>query len=856
MSSIEKNVEIKVETMENGILSFFKKNEKESSVSNDQEIIDIDEEKLQSLIVLKVEKKNSGNKIVPFITRIAKSVINGEKNGKKFSKGEKPTSREGEFFPRISEDFSPDFKFPEVSNKKRLFGYIGNSLNVELLKSFFRENEEIFSSVLTRDRKLKNDFKFVDLFSGIGGFHQAIKQTFPKSECVAAVEKDDFCKETYLLNYESKNFYSDITNEKETQIHLVNSNIEYDLVTAGFPCTPFSKAGKMLGVNHPEGKLFDSVVKIIRDYNNNHEEYEFSGFIAILAEAGNKFSETYKNQNRIKSFDEELREKIIKELEEISKPFKKISQKHRKLNLLNKSGYFLALDIDAKKFANSDFFPPPSKEINKTLFPDSDLSADFPLLAKYRQISENEDKIKDAEYFLRQLRKVYNEEIGTDNSKILFENSKTILRKLVEEDKKVGTIFGKIQSGKTYNYISLFVNAFTNYDFDICVIINGNNDDLYQQNKEVIERKINSIGAAENYQILEAKRDQGLDFQSLFVHAKRKKSKFIIFTLKHRSQLEKVTKLFSSQKLSVKVLIIDDEGDQASLNIKKIKKALGDYYSSNNRSVTNKSIINLKNSCDSFFLSVTATPYANLLIRKEDDLSPDFIEMIPTGRPNNNKKYVGINDVFVDLREKLVKEEEVNLLDSNAEAKTIPPSLKIAISTFLLGSVITEKDSLEMYEKLISVTRLWLSQEVENDYQEIKEMEEIFRQDLTDHTQYIPEKNYKEEWFFWEKSKNEFKDASGSYHGRKHKEKEFNDFSEFVKYLGGEKVLNMMLNKCEEKAKLKKATPKIVLMRPSVDSKRTFIRSKSNNKLTINPFVGRDPSKKEDEDKYLGDENL
>src|SRR5204863_1880284 len=34
------------------------------------------------------------------------------------------------------------------------------------------------------------------------------------------------------------------------------------------------------------------------------------------------------------------------------------------------------------------------------------------------------------------------------------------------------------------------------------------------------------------------------------------------------------------------------------------------------------------------------------------------------------------------------------------------------------------------YEKLLSVTRLWLSQEVENDYQEIKEMEEIFRQDV------------------------------------------------------------------------------------------------------------------------------
>jgi hypothetical protein len=51
---------------------------------------------------------------------------------------------------------------------------------------------------------------------------------------------------------------------------------------------------------------------------------------------------------------------------------------------------------------------------------------------------------------------------------------------------------------------------------------------------------------------------------------------------------------------------------------------------------------------------------------------------------------------------------------------------------------------------------------------------------------------------FWEKSKNEFNDASNLYHGRKHKEKEFDNFSGFVKCLGGGgEVLNMILSKCE-----------------------------------------------------------
>ncbi|MCE8163952.1 MAG: DNA (cytosine-5-)-methyltransferase [Candidatus Moeniiplasma glomeromycotorum] len=116
----------------------------------------------------------------------------------------------------------------------------------------------------------KKNFRFVDLFAGIGGFHQAIKQIFPKSRCVAVVEKNTFCQKTYHLNYKFDNFYSDVT-DKNVQNYLTNPDIEYDLITAGFPCTPFSKAGKMMGKEHPEGELFKSIIKIVEDYNKNHQ---------------------------------------------------------------------------------------------------------------------------------------------------------------------------------------------------------------------------------------------------------------------------------------------------------------------------------------------------------------------------------------------------------------------------------------------------------------------------------------------------------------------------------------------------------------------------------------------------------
>ena len=135
-----------------------------------------------------------------------------------------------------------------------------------------QKNIEIFVSTLSTNNKAKIKVRFVDLFSGIGGFHQAIKQLFSESKCIAAVDKDKFCKETYFLNYEFKNFYDDITDEEDTQTCLTSPDIEYDLITAGFPCTPFSKAGRMEGLRHPEGKLFDSVVKIIKKYNDNHKD--------------------------------------------------------------------------------------------------------------------------------------------------------------------------------------------------------------------------------------------------------------------------------------------------------------------------------------------------------------------------------------------------------------------------------------------------------------------------------------------------------------------------------------------------------------------------------------------------------
>lgn len=107
---------------------------------------------------------------------------------------------------------------------------------------------------------------FVDLFSGIGAFHQALKKY--NFVCHYAVEIDKHAIETYKLNYPGTDVLEDITNE-----NVVNKILEVkklDMVTAGFPCQPFSKAGKMNGMDHESGDLFYSIIDLIQKYNNKN----------------------------------------------------------------------------------------------------------------------------------------------------------------------------------------------------------------------------------------------------------------------------------------------------------------------------------------------------------------------------------------------------------------------------------------------------------------------------------------------------------------------------------------------------------------------------------------------------------
>jgi DNA (cytosine-5)-methyltransferase 1 len=100
-----------------------------------------------------------------------------------------------------------------------------------------------------------SNFTFIDLFAGIGGFHQALKELGGK--CIFASEIDKYACDTYEVNHGMRP-QGDITKIDAQNIP------DHDILCAGFPCQPFSVAGKREGFNDTRGTLFFEIIRILK----------------------------------------------------------------------------------------------------------------------------------------------------------------------------------------------------------------------------------------------------------------------------------------------------------------------------------------------------------------------------------------------------------------------------------------------------------------------------------------------------------------------------------------------------------------------------------------------------------------
>ena len=102
---------------------------------------------------------------------------------------------------------------------------------------------------------MNDSYKFIDLFCGIGGFRLGFEKN--NFKCVFSSDNNKNCQKVY-----SKNFGEDVFGDiKKIEISKIPN---FDVLTAGFPCQPFSISGHKKGFEDTRGTLFFDICKIIQ----------------------------------------------------------------------------------------------------------------------------------------------------------------------------------------------------------------------------------------------------------------------------------------------------------------------------------------------------------------------------------------------------------------------------------------------------------------------------------------------------------------------------------------------------------------------------------------------------------------
>jgi DNA (cytosine-5)-methyltransferase 1 len=139
--------------------------------------------------------------------------------------------------------------------------------------------------------------KFIDLFAGLGGFHLALSDLGHK--CVFASELNQELRVLYEKNHKMI-IQGDIN---KVDIYSIPG---HDILCAGFPCQPFSKAGAQLGLDDPRnGNLFYRIIEIL---NEHKPEFVFLENVANLKghDDGNTWKVIHKELSKLYDVREEI----------------------------------------------------------------------------------------------------------------------------------------------------------------------------------------------------------------------------------------------------------------------------------------------------------------------------------------------------------------------------------------------------------------------------------------------------------------------------------------------------------------------------------------------------------------------
>lgn len=237
-----------------------------------------------------------------------------------------------------------------------------------------------------------------------------------------------------------------------------------------------------------------------------------------------------------------------------------------------------------------------------------------------------------------------------DSIKELEQTTERILKKLNTNTTKTGPIqglvIGNVQSGKTSNMAALMAMA-ADWGWNVFIVLSGIIENLRKQTEDRLIRDLDKPGNLAWTRISKPSLQSDSAERTHQLHlGENDKKRYLTVCLKNSKRLQNLNAWLKedSQKLKqMRILVIDDEADQAGINTKDVNK--------DERTKINKEIVNLVNIISETsikpsamnYISYTATPYANFLNEaKIGSLYPkDFIGVL-----NPAKEYFGPKQIF------------------------------------------------------------------------------------------------------------------------------------------------------------------------------------------------------------------
>lgn len=205
-----------------------------------------------------------------------------------------------------------------------------------------------------------------------------------------------------------------------------------------------------------------------------------------------------------------------------------------------------------------------------------------------------------------------------------------------------GLVLGYVQSGKTTNFLSVIAKA-ADEGYRLIIVLAGMTNSLREQTQERLQEALTTGQTGQYWTVLTQPNEDFHPNNSLGEKLYNESERQLIIIKKNGHRLKKLNKWLDDVsrkmgRLTAPVLVIDDEADQASVNVAATARE------KNRRSVINAQISTLLDRPRTSYIAYTATPFANILIDPNDgtDLYPEnFITVL--NRPDG---YFGSEQLF------------------------------------------------------------------------------------------------------------------------------------------------------------------------------------------------------------------